>query len=406
MKRLAWVSAIGLWTACGSGLEVPKDAATDAPDDPRAGTEATPVDAHDAPADEYVGRAEVGAGEATAEDAPTDALVAPLDGPGADRPLREAGVFDSPLVGERPRPTDGSSVACQDRVLSYEGEVLGASMAFVNSLSFSPDGSRLAAGVDHRWTVWDLGGATDGGGADGGEGGVDAGSCTRTGPATCPAPVTSVAYLPDGRLAGQFCGGQFIIFGCLSPIFFGPFAVSPIGSMVADARTPIQLWDTWTGQPVRTFASGGASSVAFSPDGAILVGGVTGMGVRVWDVASGAELTNLPVAASPADSVLVRVSPNGRWIGALYASQVTIWDLHTYAVVARFAVDSLAVDFAFTRDGDSVITGGSRVSVYAVGDGSLLYQIGARTYVVVVSPDGSTLAASGDFGVPVSLYCL
>lgn len=76
------------------------------------------------------------------------------------------------------------------------------------------------------------------------------------------------------------------------------------------------------------------------------------------------------------------------------------------AVVAAFAVDPLATDFAFTRDGNSVITGGSRVNVYAVNDGSLLYQLGDRTYVVVVSPDGTKLAASGDRGVPVSLYCL
>jgi len=29
-----------------------------------------------------------------------------------------------------------------------------------------------------------------------------------------------------------------------------------------------------------------------------------------------------------------------------------------------------------------------------------------RTYVVAVSPDGRIVAASGDMGVPVNLYCL
>ena len=120
-------------------------------------------------------------------------------------------------------------------------------------------------------------------------------------------------YLRSGRLAGLFCGGQFTIFGCVAPVFFGAFAVSPVGQMVADAYSPIRLWDTTSGNLVRTMASGGASSLAFSPDGAILVGGIAGAGVRLWDVASGAELTSLPIAV-PGTSVRVAVSPDGRWM--------------------------------------------------------------------------------------------
>ncbi len=317
----------------------------------------------------------------------------------------EAAVLDVAAIGERPRPIDGTTAACQDRALSYDNAVLGASTAMVNSLSFSPDETGLAAGIEHSLVGWDLGGGTDGGVADGGGGGVD--GRTRGGFfRTCPAAIYAVAYLPDGRLAGRVCGGSFIIFGCENlPNFISAFAVSPVGDVVADAQTPIHLWDTWTGDIVRTFASGGASSVAFSPDGAILVGGITGVGVRVWDVASGAEQANLPVAAA-ADTVLVRVSPDGRWIGALYSGKLQMWSLPTYAVVAMFAVDPLATDFVFTRDGSAVITGGSRVNVYAVSDGSLLYQLGDRTYVVAVPPDGTRLAASGDRGAPVELYCL
>lgn len=175
--------------------------------------------------------------------------------------------------------------------------------------------------------------------------------------------------------------------------------------MVADAYSPIRLWDTTSGNLVRTLASGGASSLAFSPDGAILVGGIAGAGVRLWDVASGAELTNLPIAA-PGTSVRVAVSPDGRWIGALSSAGLQIWSLRTYASVTAFAVDPLATSFAFSRDGNSVITDGAKVNVYAVSDGSLLYQLGDRTYIVAVSPDGTRLAASGGAGVPVNLYCL
>ncbi len=343
---------------------------------------------------------EVGRGDGAPDLAPAEV------GWAVDSPLiADAAALDASVGGERPQPIDGSGAACQDRVLSYDDRVVGAYMSTVNSLAFSPDGQVLAAGIEHTWATWQIGDGPDGGMADGGAGGVDGGACSGN-IRTCPAGIYSLAYLPDGRLAGLFCGGQFIIFGCEnSPVFFGAFAVSPVGQMVADTKTPIELWDTANGSLLKTLASGGASSLAFSPDGAVLVGGVAGAGVRLWDVASGREIANLPMSAA-GTSVGVAVSPDGRWIGALSSGSLQIWSLSTHASVATFAVDPLAVSFAFTRDGSSVITGGAKVSVYAVADGSLRYQLGDRTYVVAVSPDGTRLAASGGMDVPVNLYCL
>lgn len=412
MKRLILASLTGVIGACGGlapqSLKVPAqkaDASTVGQGDLGTGNTAETVeasrDSFDAPADAIAGGAEVGRVEVSPEDgipAVWDLAPAEVAWP-VDSPLiSETRGFDAGVVGERPRPIDGSTAICEDQVLSYDDKVPGASISSVNSLAFSPDGQTLAAGIEHSVTWWQLGGGTDGGVADGG-------GCS--GPwKTCPAGIDSLAYLPDGRLAGLFCGGQFVIFRCeVAPAFYNTFAVSPVGEMVADAYSPIRLWDTTTGNVVRTLASGGASSLAFSPDGAILVGGIANAGVRLWDVASGAELTNLPIAA-PGTSVRVAVSPDGRWIGALSSAGLQIWSLHTYASVAAFAVDPLATSFAFSRDGSSVITGGAKVNVHAVSDGSLLYQLGDRTYVVAVSPDSTRLAASGGTGVPVNLYCL
>ena len=58
--------------------------------------------------------------------------------------------------------------------------------------------------------------------------------------------------------------------------------------------------------------------------------------------------------------------------------RLQIWSLHTYASVDAFAVDPLATSLAFSRDGSFVITGGAKVNVYAVSNGSLLYQLGDR----------------------------
>jgi len=421
MKKLILASLTGVIGACGGmapqSLDVPAqkaDTSTVGQGDLGTGTAVETLDASrdsfDVFADAIASGAEVG----RAEVRPVDSISAVWDLAPAevawpvDSPLiSDAGGFDAGVGGERPRPTDGRAATCEDQVLSYDDKVLGASMSTVNSLAFSPDGQRLAAGIEHSIAVWQVGGRTDGGagGIDGGGGGVDGGACSGN-VVTCPAGIDSLAYLPDGRLAGLFCGGQFTIFGCVNaPVFFGTFAVSPVGQMVADTNSPIRLWDTTNGNLVRTLASGGASSLAFSPDGAILVGGIANTGVRLWDVASGAELTNLPIAA-PGTSVRVAVSPDGRWIGALSSAGLQIWSLRTYVSVAAFAVDPLATSFAFSRDGNSVITGGAKVNVYAVSDGSLLYQLGDQTYIVSVSPDGTRLAASGGAGVPVNLYCL
>jgi hypothetical protein len=423
MRKPALATMMVLLGACGGLVKAPADGATRPEDAASIGqgdltsgnereTVAPGADAIDVPVDSVAGDAEVGRVEVSAVDV---MLAGPDLAPGeaglaADIPLvADAGAVDVGALGERPRPIDGSSAACEDRVLSYDDRVPGAYMSTVNSLAFSPDGQWLAAGIEHSLTAWQLGSGSDAGVADGGsiaDGGVVDGGACRGYARTCPASIYALAYLPDGRLAGLFCGGAFIIFGCeIAPQFFGSFAVSPVGQMVASASGPVRLWDTMTGDVVRTLASEAASSLAFSPDGALLVGGIAATGVRIWDVASGAELATLPMAAA-GSSVTVAVSPDGRWIGALSSASFQVWNLRTHASVATFAVDPLAQSFVFTRDGSAVVTGGAKVNAYAVSDGSLLYQMGDRTYVVALSPDGTRLAASGGVGVPVNLYCL
>jgi WD40 repeat protein len=429
MKRLACVILMVLPAACGSSSGGGKDAGLDVPADLPTGAEAAPVDANrepfDARADNVAGRDVVG-NEVSAIDTRTidvalpDAPLPPFDAPDADAPMVidttgiDTTVVDGPrseqpwttdgLVGERPAPADGAAAACQDRQLSYLPGV-------IQILTFSPDSRWLAGTVSDRPMWWDLGrGLLDAGGGKPYGSGAAGGTCSGNAEVTCHlGGMSANSYLPDGRLAGGFCGGQFLIFGCESmPLFFGPFAVSPVGNLVAEQSTPIQLWDTFTNQRIRTLASGGASSLVFSPDGAILIGGIEGVGLRLWNVASGEELMNLPLAVPVTADTFVRVgvSPDGRWMAALYAGTLQIWSLRTYAVAATFAVDALAQDFAFARDGNTVITGGARVNVYSVTDGSLLRQIGGRTYIVEVSPDGTMLAASGEENLPVQLYCL
>jgi DNA-binding beta-propeller fold protein YncE len=77
-----------------------------------------------------------------------------------------------------------------------------------------------------------------------------------------------------------------------------------------------------------------------------------------------------------------------------------------YQSVGTIAVDPLATDFAFTPDGEFIAAGGASLGIYSVVDRRLVYQLGERTYVVAVSPDGTRVAATGDMGKPVNVFCL
>ncbi len=191
-------------------------------------------------------------------------------------------------------------------------------------------------------------------------------------------------------------------------------AFSPDGSRLATASMDdtMKLWDVATGTELVTIdkhsevVRGEAevlshvTSVAFSPDGSRLASGACDKMVKLWDVATGEELTTLPghewgvisVAFSPDGSLLASLGEDGT---------VKLWDVKTDVELAPLQMPSEGVtSVAFSPDGSRLATGGHDVKLWDLVSGEELTTFkghSSKVNSVAFSPDGSRLATgSGD----------
>ena len=114
-------------------------------------------------------------------------------------------------------------------------------------------------------------------------------------------------------------------------------AFSPNGSLVLSSGEDgtLKLWDVSTGREIRTFTGHAKKvfSVAFSPDGQFALSGSEDRSMKLWDIATGSEIrtfTNTAGSVSHhAEPVYhVAFSPDGR--SALSCGDnhwLTLWDV-------------------------------------------------------------------------------
>jgi WD40 repeat protein len=190
-----------------------------------------------------------------------------------------------------------------------------------SNVTFSPDGSILAAGADNGTVqLWDT---MDGTRRHILEGHTDA--------------VLAVAFTPDG---------------------------TTLASASALWDNTVRLWNVADGTPLHTLESSDTtSSVAFSPDGTILAIGANNGTLQLWNVADGALLTSLrgdqdnvrSVTFSPDGSTLAAASCIENSYGNCTTGEVILWDVTTGAT--RQMVGDLPqwpFDVTFSPDGDTV----------------------------------------------------
>ncbi len=206
---------------------------------------------------------------------------------------------------------------------------------------------------------------------------------------------------------------------------FPPAALSPDGKTLAarDAYGTAALWNAATGQQIRIFSNGNGyvvSSMAFSPDGAMLATGDAGDGViRLWDVATGRQITSISAGPSTVSSAAfsstvnsVAFSPDGNTLAAgLLAgaddnsATAALWNVATGRPIRSFPTGSATVDWvAFSPDGKVLATGAADgdVDLWDATTGqqvrSLTADIDSSVSSVAFSPDGNTLAAGDGDG--------
>jgi WD40 repeat protein len=245
-------------------------------------------------------------------------------------------------------------------------------------VSWSADGTRLAAATDYRLWVWDVAtGKPLGPGAPGHEGSI-----------------TGFAFSPDGRLftasddhtirswdAATGKPGLELI----HDYWVRGLALSPDGSLVAGSalRNDLHVWDAKTGAEkfklLGNGSSGGKRKVRFTPDGKRLVAWGDDLYLRVWDTRNGkllAEHRTLPDGTTEAQldddfrqmHILglgaADISADGFTLAFCPYKVAQVFDVETGKERAKFEVDPNGVaTLALTPDGKHVAIGGRGKSI-------------------------------------------
>jgi WD40 repeat protein/serine/threonine protein kinase len=289
----------------------------------------------------------------------------------------------------------------------FEGSTLTlhGQMEYVSSVSFSPDGTRIASGGD-LIRLWDA--------ATGEELHTLKGHTKD---------VRSVAFSPDGqRLASASADNTVKVWdaatGRESHTLKGhtdavmSVAFSPSGKRLASASfdNTVKLWDAATGEELHTLKGhmNAVFSVSFSPDGTRIVSGCTDGTIRLWDASTGQVLHTLKGHTNAVLSV--SFSPDGtRFASGSSDGTIRLWDAATGEELHTLKGHTgEVISVSFSPDGTRIASGsGDRtIRLWDAATGEELHTLwGHAKYVTSVSfsPDGTRIA-SGSYDATIRLW--
>ncbi|MDQ2730468.1 MAG: AAA-like domain-containing protein [Armatimonadota bacterium] len=228
--------------------------------------------------------------------------------------------------------------------------------ALVSSVAFSPDGQRIVTGSwDNSAKVWDA--------HSGGE------LLTLKGHADT---VQSVCFSPDGqRIAtgsmdntakvwNAHSGKELLTLkGHTYAIWSVGFSPDGLYLATGSGDNTAKIWDTRTGGELFTLRghADNVTAVCFAPDGQRIVTGSWDNTARVWDAHTGKQLLTLTGHLFPVSSA--RFSPDGQYIvtGSI-DSTAKVWDSHTAKELRTLTGHtSLVWSVSFSPDGKRIVTG-------------------------------------------------
>ena len=264
----------------------------------------------------------------------------------------------------------------------------GESDWWVESVSFSPDGTTLAFKSSGSVELWDL--------------------VNRKKITTLDGDFGPVIFSPDGTMLAD--GWRVTLWDVASRRKIttlreswyeareAPTSVifSPDGTMLAvGTKDGIELWDVTSRRKITTLTENLVLvlSVSFSPDGTMLAAG-TEDGIELWDVASRRKITTLT-----GWTISVVFSPDGTMLAAKSEDRIELWD-----VVSREKVSTLmgaGSPMVFSPDGTMLASGDkSRIELWNAANGRKITTLGNSGWVesMSFSPNGTILAAGLEDG--------
>jgi WD40 repeat protein len=188
-------------------------------------------------------------------------------------------------------------------------------------------------------------------------------------------------------------------------------AFTPDGTILAAAGGntndfAVHLWNVASGESFGTLEGHTAIvwSVAFSPDGELLVSVSSDKTAKIWDWRSGKLIQSLDF---PGEAVSVSFSPDGQTLavggvdeleGQIQHAAIWTFSVGTWKQLLKFPEYLDIAALAYSPNGRWLVGGGTsrNVQVWRASDGTSVFTLNHSHQVTkaVISPDGSTVATA------------
>ncbi|MBN2475872.1 MAG: protein kinase [Pirellulales bacterium] len=224
-----------------------------------------------------------------------------------------------------------------------------------------------------------------------------------------------LAFSPDGQMllaAGAQSDTGVRVWDVAARQLVYPALVKPSGAAAArgvafsgDGQTfavggasgRVQLWRSFSGEPVATLPAHAAAArcVVFSPDETVLACGYQDGTARLWQTASGAPLCQFDCEAEAVQQIVF--ASDGKRLATAYDSggQVDLWDPASGKSVGRVVAERGPIrSIAFSPDGKALAVLGEQVQLFDAASGQPQLDLPIFGNCLAFSPDGATLAVS------------